>query len=187
MEESSNIILLIDNSDFIDGFCDIVTRELEIPCDIVQSEDDIEGKKGLIVTNRKLVKDYNLPVVSINLPVYMRSLISDIEYYLKNNKDNDILILSDDYLLSIIHKNLTCKNNGISISLTDKEAQILRAFAICDNSEVSREYLLKEVWKIEEILDTHTMETHIYRLRKKIKDSFGIDMIKATANGYKII
>ena len=47
--------------------------------------------------------------------------------------------------------------------------------------------LQKEVWGHSSILETHTVETHIYRLRKKIKDMFDDEkFIISTANGYKI-
>jgi len=47
--------------------------------------------------------------------------------------------------------------------------------------------LEKDVWNYESELETHTVETHIYRLRKKIKDKFNDDnFILSSKNGYKI-
>ena len=47
--------------------------------------------------------------------------------------------------------------------------------------------LQNEVWRYSNILETHTVETHIYRLRKKIKDKFDDDkFIISTENGYLI-
>ena len=45
--------------------------------------------------------------------------------------------------------------------------------------------LQKEIWGYEESLETHTVETHIYRLRKKIDDCFNDpDFLKKNRNGY---
>ena len=52
---------------------------------------------------------------------------------------------------------------------------------------VKIEELQKEVWRYSYELETHTVETHIYRLRKKIKDKFGDDQfILSLKDGYKI-
>ena len=49
------------------------------------------------------------------------------------------------------------------------------------------ETLEKEIWQHSSELETHTVETHIYRLRKKIKDEFGKDdLIKSEKDGYTI-
>ena len=58
-----------------------------------------------------------------------------------------------------------------------------------DNSKksVNVETLEKEIWQHSSDLDTHTVETHIYRLRKKIKAEFGNDeLIKSNKDGYTI-
>ena len=54
-------------------------------------------------------------------------------------------------------------------------------------SSVNIDQLEKEVWNYESELDTHTVETHIYRLRKKILNSFqDKSLISSTKNGYYI-
>ena len=56
------------------------------------------------------------------------------------------------------------------------------------NNPCSINELQKFVWKQSADLETHTVETHIYRLRKKIKNKFQDDkFIKSFKNGYKII
>ena len=57
------------------------------------------------------------------------------------------------------------------ILLTEKEIQLLELFL--DNKKpISKNIILKEVWKYSTSADTHTVETHIYRFRKKIKSKF---------------
>ena len=66
----------------------------------------------------------------------------------------------------IIRKN---EKNKI-IKLTDKECAIIEYLSKQDNKLVPREVLLKKVWGYNESVTTHTIETHIYKLRAKIEE-----------------
>jgi DNA-binding response OmpR family regulator len=118
----------------------------------------------------------------VNLPIKLNALFGDIQALLKNNVSADILEMGPNWSLSLQHKTLVNEQSGKTLDLTDKEIQILQI--IYTNGGVSREILLKEVWGIDLALDTHTLETHIYRLRKKIRDAFGCEIINAIENGY---
>ena len=75
---------------------------------------------------------------------------------------------------------------NVSISLTEKESKIVD-FLNSSNAAVTISDLQFKVWGHKSKLDTHTVETHVYRLRKKIKDFFNDStFIKSTDNGYKI-
>jgi hypothetical protein len=70
----------------------------------------------------------------------------------------------------------TLEQNGQpSVTLTDKEVDILSYLAKCSASgaTVKREELLRRVWGYSEGVDTHTLETHVYRLRQKIEEKAG--------------
>lgn len=71
------------------------------------------------------------------------------------------------------------------ISLTEKEAALLQQLLHHAPSEVSRDSLLKSVWAYEKDVDTHTLETHIYRLRQKAGSSI-LDIV-TTEQGYKVV
>jgi DNA-binding response OmpR family regulator len=62
-------------------------------------------------------------------------------------------------------------NEGRSIRLTEKENNILKFLYKNSGNMVSRETLLHEVWGYNSKVTTHTLETHIYRLRQKIEDN----------------
>jgi len=87
----------------------------------------------------------------------------------------------------IINKNeRSIKKNNIELKLTEKEISFLVLFT--QNFDyVTKNYVLKNVWKYSIESDTHTIETHIHRLRKKILEKFGDKKFIKTGNkGYFI-
>jgi DNA-binding response OmpR family regulator len=72
--------------------------------------------------------------------------------------------------------------------LTDKETAILRYLYRADQQPISRETLLQEVWGYNSGVTTHTLETHIYRLRQKIEEDAATPAILVTeSRGYKLV
>jgi DNA-binding response OmpR family regulator len=77
---------------------------------------------------------------------------------------------------------------GNKIRLTEKETSILRYLYRAGQRPVSRETLLQEVWGYNSVVTTHTLETHIYRLRQKIENDAAVPSILVTeAPGYKLM
>jgi len=77
---------------------------------------------------------------------------------------------------------------GNKIRLTEKETSILRYLYRARQQPVSRETLLHEVWGYNSGVTTHTLETHIYRLRQKIeKDAAGPVILITESRGYKLV
>ena len=77
---------------------------------------------------------------------------------------------------------------GLKLRLTEKEAAILRFLHRADQQPVPREALLKHVWGYNPNVTTHTLETHIYRLRQKIEDNPAEAQLLVTeAGGYKLV
>jgi DNA-binding response OmpR family regulator len=77
---------------------------------------------------------------------------------------------------------------GSKVRLTEKETAILRYLYRAGQRPVSREILLQEVWGYNSGVTTHTLETHIYRLRQKVENDAGNPAILVTeAGGYKLM
>jgi DNA-binding response OmpR family regulator len=77
---------------------------------------------------------------------------------------------------------------GAKIRLTEKETAILRFLFRAGQRPISREVLLQEVWGYNSGVTTHTLETHIYRLRQKIeKDATTPEILVTEAGGYKLV
>ena len=78
------------------------------------------------------------------------------------------------------------KKSDYELKLTEREIDTI-LFLKNENKPVKIDILQKKVWKYGEDLETHTVETHIYRLRKKIKDAFNDDtFIQSKKDGYTI-
>jgi DNA-binding response OmpR family regulator len=77
---------------------------------------------------------------------------------------------------------------GSKVRLTEKEVSILRYLYRAGQRPVSRETLLQEVWGYNSGITTHTLETHIYRLRQKMEEDVATPAILVTeAGGYKLV
>ena len=88
------------------------------------------------------------------------------------------------YLLNKNEKKLL--NQDKEIILTEKEIQLLELF-LNNKKPISKNKILSSVWNYSSDADTHTVETHIYRLRKKINDKFSDEnFIINTKDGYSL-
>jgi DNA-binding response OmpR family regulator len=77
---------------------------------------------------------------------------------------------------------------GAKLRLTEKEAAILRFLHRAERQAVPRETLLRDVWGYNANVTTHTLETHIYRLRQKIEDDpTDARLLVTDAGGYKLL
>tara|TARA_X000000368_G_scaffold177237_1_gene139757 strand:+ start:196 stop:801 length:606 start_codon:yes stop_codon:yes gene_type:complete len=97
----------------------------------------------------------------------INTIIENTAVKSKFNKNSSIAIKS--YFLNKNEKKLF--NSGSFIILTEKEIQLLELL-LNKQKPISKDNILSSVWNYSSDADTHTVETHIYRLRKKITDKF---------------
>ena len=106
----------------------------------------------------------------LELPANLKEInaaVENIAARSKFTKNSSIKI--KNYLLNKNEKKLYKLNE--SVTLTEKEIQLLELF-LEKKTAISKENILSAVWNYSADADTHTVETHIYRLRKKIYDKF---------------
>ena len=104
------------------------------------------------------------------MPVKFQEINHIIENsVVKKNFSYNSSIQIKNYILDKNEKKLF--KDQTYVLLTEKEIQLLELF-LSYNKAISKNKILDEVWKYSEDADTHTVETHIYRLRKKIKSKF---------------
>lgn len=83
---------------------------------------------------------------------------------------------------------LLLTESGSKVRLTEKETSILKYLYRSGEKAISREILLQEVWGYNSGVTTHTLETHIYRLRQKIEpDPSNAELLVTETGGYKLL
>ena len=155
----------------------------------VQLEDNIIKKKYLnyvLISKKDERKIMNLNrLIQREWPIKIEKLFDKINIsLLKKNYLDQSKISIKNYNLDINARKL--KNKEKEIKLTQKETEII-LFLNKSKNAISISKLQKEVWEYNLELETHTVETHIYRLRKKIFKNFNDkNFILSTDYGYKI-
>ena len=118
-------------------------------------------------------------------PIKISNLIDQLNArFIQQNYSAQSNININKYILDINSRILKKSDN--ELKLTEREIDTI-IFLKNENKPVKVDVLQKKVWKYAEDLETHTVETHIYRLRKKIKDTFNDDtFIQSKKDGYII-
>ena len=121
----------------------------------------------------------------IQMPISINDLNNIvIELVSQKNYQNNSQITINEYVIDKNSKKLIKNENFIF--LTEKEIQLLELLK-SSNKSLSKIDILKRVWKYNDSADTHTVETHIYRLRKKVKEKFSDSLfIKNDKLGYAL-
>ena len=121
-------------------------------------------------------------------PFRFAVLLARIRVHLRQHEDSDDAEFAiGPYSFRPASKSLV-DANGAKLRLTEKEAAILRFLHRAERHVVSRDVLLKEVWGYNSNVTTHTLETHIYRLRQKIEiDPADARLLVTDAGGYKLL
>lgn len=168
------VILISQNRDFTDVVCELVRSELGFECTVMNDAQKAQAVEGAIVIAEK------------NAPVRMRQLLTDIQKAAQTSATDKEIKLGRNYGFYPRQRKLALRGSAKSVDLTDKEVQLLQSMMQDNSKPISKETLLKEVWNIEADLNTHTLETHIYRLRAKFKELSGLDVIEASDGGYRL-
>ena len=145
-------------------------------CDNVENNlKNIENKFSKInclkvLATNNVSKESKLFDEIINLPTSIKEINKIIESIVakkKFSKNSSIKI--KNYLLDKNEKKLIKLDKNVI--LTEKEIQLLELF-LKSKKAISKNEILSIVWNYSKDADTHTVETHIYRLRRKINDKF---------------
>jgi DNA-binding response OmpR family regulator len=103
------------------------------------------------------------------------------------DQSDDATFVIGPYVFHPRSKHLTTARGG-KLRLTEKETAILRFLHRASPNIVTRETLLRDVWGYNANVTTHTLETHIYRLRQKIEDDpVRAKLLVTDAGGYKLM
>tara|TARA_Y100000992_G_C21123221_1_gene422926 strand:- start:147 stop:725 length:579 start_codon:yes stop_codon:yes gene_type:complete len=155
---------------------------------IFEEQKKRSDKSFIIITHQKLknISINNKQIMTVeNYPLNLLSLIEKINSNLLMQQYNfQSNINLGNYILDLNSRIISLKNN--KLKLTEREIQII-LFLKKQKQPININILQKEVWGYAEESETHTVETHIYRLRKKIKKGFDDqNFIKSDKKGYFI-
>ena len=144
---------------------------------------NVKKPKILIQENNKKNLHQKMFSLVVKLPLDVVEFNQDIINLCKKFEfDNNSLIKIKDYFLDKNERVL--KKENIILKITEKEIDFIEILH-SSNKPLNRDFILKNIWNYSSNTDTHTVETHIYRLRQKIKNSFDDDnFIKNSKNGY---
>ena len=155
-------------------------------------EKELEKKKNkfgdyLILTNlENVIKNKDNQLIISEFPFKINEIVEKINISLlkqKYNKQSEVQI--GKYKLDLNSREMF--KNDLKLKLTEREADIVLFLKNSKDSQ-SIPNLQKKVWGHSSNLETHTVETHIYRLRKKINEIFKDEkFIVSSKKGYKIL
>lgn len=144
--------------EFCDDEADVVVSDQKLEIEIVNSL----GSKWLIHKPIKILKLATIMQQALDTVINQVILIGPIKFYPQKR----LCLISEEKIL-----------------LTQKETEIL-LYLISHNKEVEKSDLLHSIWGYSNDISTHTLETHIYKLRNKFMKKY--DIIKSSAKGYSI-
>jgi DNA-binding response OmpR family regulator len=132
--------------------------------------------------NNFLKKDFSETIkIPFTIIYFKKKLISLIA---KNEFRKNSFIQLNEYIIDKNERKI--KKNNLELYLSEKEINFLVMFSQ-NNNPISKDYVLKNVWNYSSDTETHTVETHIHRLRKKILEKFDDNyFIKNNKEGYFI-
>ncbi len=153
--------------------------------DLFVKKNNINKQNIFLFYNKDNNYDINLEYNLLKYPIEIYSLIEKINIQLIKQKYNyQSKIKLNDYYLDLNSRNIAKKDK--SLKLTEREMDII--LFLNDKKKPQKINILQsQVWEYSSDLETHTVETHIYRLRKKINNKFKDNkFIISTDEGYII-
>jgi len=181
--------LIIYRSSVLHSILEELSLNLNYKIYDIEDENSLNDKiknlnNYLIISSKKLLYIDN-QLILYNTPINISKLLEKINIeFLKLHFNNQSKIKISRYTIDINSK--TMQLNDAKLKLTEKEINIILYLSKSDNS-VDIDELQKKVWSYQSEVETHTVETHIYRLRKKIFKIFDDDQfIISEKKGYLI-
>jgi len=154
---------------------------------------DLSQNSIIVLSSNKDMKETNInysersKIIFIRKPIKFLFLMKVIREKFNSLKVSRVLNINiGSYLLKPFEKVLIDKFQQ-KILLTDTEVKILKILCSYEGRFVAKEIILDEVWGIKNSIETHTLETHIYRLRKKLLEKFNRNLsIKSKPGMYSL-
>ena len=175
--------VLFNSADKTINFPHYLISDQESIIQLINKDISKKIKKIFLISSKPINIKTDLEIIYYDLPFkfldFIDYVISDLRQNF--NKQNKILPLNT---FSYDESARKIFNEKISLILTEKENEIFYFLLKSENS-VSKNVLLKNIWKYNDGIDTHTLETHIYSLRKKLEKKLEVkNILEHKEKGY---
>ena len=166
-----------------------LSPDLNFKITVVDSENSLTDKiknfsNYLIISNKKYLNIGN-QLIFDNSPINIFKLVEKINIeFLKLQFNSQSEVKINNYTIDLNSREMLIKN--IKLKLTEKEINTI-TYLFKSDKPVSISELQEKVWSYQSDIETHTFDTHIFRLRKKILNTFDDnEFIVSKKNGYQI-
>jgi hypothetical protein len=151
----------------------------------ISLNDKVKKLNNYLIISNKKYSNINNQIIFNNLPINIFKLVEKINIeFLKLQFNSQAEVKIKDYTIDLNSREMLINNS--KLKLTEKEVNTI-TYLSKSKKPVSISELQEKVWKYQPDIDTHTVETHIYRLRKKILITFNDnEFIISKKNGYQI-
>jgi DNA-binding response OmpR family regulator len=180
-----------------DGHVDLIIMDVGLP--------DMDGREAVKVLRKAAVRapiimltghdtesDTVLGLESgandyVTKPFRFAVLLARIRAHLRQHEQSEDATFSIGHFTFRPAAKMLLDTGGKKVRLTEKETAILKYLYRAGDRIVTRDVLLSEVWGYNSGVTTHTLETHIYRLRQKIeRDPSNAELLVTASGGYKL-
>ena len=165
----------------IDGreLCRLIRRQgIKAPIMMLTARD---GEADTILGLDAGANDY------ITKPFKISILLARLRAHLRQHEQSDDAVFTIGPYQFRPSAKVLIAGDSRKIRLTEKETAILKYLYRAGNQMITRETLLNEVWGYNSAVTTHTLETHVYRLRQKIEtDPSNADILVTVTGGYQL-
>ena len=181
-----------------DGHVDLIIMDVGLP--------DMDGREAVKLLRKTGVKS---PIIMLTAqdtdsdtilgleagandyivkPFRFAVLLARIRAHLRQHEQSEDATFSIGRFTFKPASKILVEETGGKIRLTEKETSILKYLYRAGERTVTRDVLLSEVWGYNSGVTTHTLETHIYRLRQKIeRDPSNAELLVTESGGYKLV
>ena len=148
-------------------------------------QDKVKNQINYLIISKKKYLNFNNQFVLENQPIKIFRLVEKINIeFLRLQFQNQSQLKIKNYTIDMNSREIII--NDTKLKLTEKEINTI-IYLSKSNKPVSIDELQKKVWSYQSDIESHTVETHIYRLRKKILSTFNDEeFIASKRNGYQI-
>jgi DNA-binding response OmpR family regulator len=169
--------LIAEQIGAIEGFC----LALKLPADLVITDNGVSGDGPLLVLGRG---------GTLALPLRLGAVVDHLRYLLsprlKHAFRNEEPVTLGPFILQPADSLLLHPESGGTIRLTDKERLFLQTLYEAPDHALDRKTLLDMVWDYADGVETHTLETHLYRLRQKLDVCGEATLIESVDGCYRL-